>query len=135
MKWGTLSMAVGLAAAAASFSLTVARSSADPTCSNVPDCVPGITRNAAEGAPCAPLGGPHQYVLGVDASYPNTGRTYICWWGGGTGHPAWTAAPPLYGVMRVGDLCQKGWSAQSTDGYPMLCGDNARWLIYLDDVA
>lgn len=74
-----LHVAAGLAMAAASFSLTVAPALADPTCTNVPDCVPGITRNATTGAPCAPQGGPHRYVYGIDATYPNTGRTYICW--------------------------------------------------------
>lgn len=108
---------------------------ADPTCSNVPSCVPGLDMDAATGKRCTAKGVDHRYVFGVDSSYSNTGSTFICVNDYGTGTQVWTPVPPLYGVMRAGELCRRGWSAQNTDGRPMVCGDSGRWLVYLTDVA
>lgn len=112
--------------------LTAPAAAADPVCASVPACVPNLTIDAHQGMACAPKGGPQHYVLGVDGT---PARTFICLKDGRTGAQTWSAAPPLYGVMRAGEPCVSGWSAQNVDGRPMLCGDNSRWLIYTSDVA
>lgn len=126
--------AVGTLVTCAAWTLSSGPAWASPTCADVPACVPGITRNAAEGGPCAPKGGPHQYVIGIGANYGNTGATFVCFSNYRTGENSWTAAPPLYGVMDAGSSCMDGWMAQSTDGYPMTCADG-HWAVHLSDVA
>lgn len=131
--FGQLGVALGVTLIAP-LDVIASSASAEPTCADVPVCVPGIALNAVRGASCAPSGKSHQYVFGIDVTYPNTGRTYICLLNSGSRSRTWADAPPLYGVQRVGDLCTGGWSAQSLDGYPMLCTGNGRWSIYLSDV-
>lgn len=124
-------LVVGLA----SIGLAATPAAADPTCTDVPACVPGLELRAAEGKPCAAKGADHRYVLGIDASYPNTRNTYICARNYRTGVQGWSKAPPLYGVMRAGEVCRPGWSAQDVDGRPMACGEDGTWFVNLNSVA
>lgn len=85
--------------------------SASPSSCDGPDCVPFVTRNVAQGAPC--ISGT-QYDFGLGSS---AGSTFVCTWTG-----KWVPTKPLIGVRLLGAPCygNKG-AAQSPDGIPMSC--------------
>jgi hypothetical protein len=84
-----------------------------------PDCVPNVTRNVVQSAPCVLR---TQYRFGMDA-YGNTlfcvSETYA---GGTQERGEWAASTALIGVRDPGAPCYgNGGAAQSLDGTPMIC--------------
>jgi hypothetical protein len=83
------------------------------------DCVPNVTRNVIEGAPCAPQ-------LTDDFGLDSNSRTFVC---ATTG--VWLPAGPLVGLREVALPCDAlNESAQEPNGAALICADiNAglRW--------
>lgn len=84
------------------------------------DCVPNVTRNVIEGAPCVPR---PEYDFGLDSN----SRTFVC---GTTG--VWLAAGRLVGLREVALPCYAmNESAQDPNGIPLICSRlnpvNLRW--------
>jgi hypothetical protein len=83
------------------------------------DCVPNVTRNVIEGAPCAPQ---PTYDFGLDSN----SRTFVC---ATTG--VWLLAGSLVGLREVALPCDtENASAQGSNGSSLICADinaSLRW--------
>ena len=83
------------------------------------DCVPNVTRNVVEGAPCIPQ---PLYDFGLDAN----SRTFVC---ATTG--VWLPAGPLVGLREVALPCDTpNESAEESTGIPLICtfiNSGLRW--------
>jgi hypothetical protein len=100
------------------------------------DCVPNVTRNVIQGAPCEPH---HFYAFGLDSN----SKTLVCTTAG-----VWVPAGPLVGLRSVALPCDAlNQSAQQSDGFPttantqlpgapLRCAQVNRTLrwVYRDDV-
>jgi hypothetical protein len=74
------------------------------------DCLPNVTRNVAQGAPCVPRS---EYDFGLDAE----NRTFVCATSG-----VWQSAGRLVGLRDVGLPCDAvNDSAQDPNGIPLIC--------------
>jgi hypothetical protein len=82
-----------------------------PSWCDGPNCVPGVSHNVAQGAPC--ISGT-RYDFGLDSS---SRSTFVCTLTG-----KWVPTKPLIGVRTLGAPCygNRG-AAQSPDGIPMSC--------------
>jgi hypothetical protein len=88
------------------------------------DCVPNVTRNVVEGAPCVPQ---PVYDFGLDSN----SRTFVC---ATTG--AWLPAGSLVGLRAVALPCDAvNESAQDANGIPLFCAQingGLRWAHRVD---
>ena len=123
-----------IAALAAAAALNPPHAGADPQRCDGAFCVPGITRiGSTPAGPCNPHG--PRYAFGVYPPKANT-FSFLCHHSG-----QWTLAPVLIGVRLPGDPCPagvgsyaRGVAAQSPEGFPMLCNDGGRFVIYIDNI-
>jgi hypothetical protein len=84
------------------------------------DCVPNVTRDVVEGAPCIPR---KYYAFGLDSE----GRTFVCATPG-----VWKQVGPLVGVQDVALPCPVvNQSVQQSNGVPLMCAEMPgyrRWV-------